>query len=35
MEGDLDELFTALRKEEEIRKLQGEQSDNWWGISLC
>jgi peptide chain release factor 1 len=28
MEGDLDELFTALRKEEEIRKLQGEQSDN-------
>ncbi len=28
MDGDLDELFTALRKEEEIRKLQGEQSDN-------
>ncbi len=28
MDGDLDELFTALRKEEEIRKLQGEESDN-------
>ena len=28
MDGDLDELFAALRKEEEIRKLQGEQSDN-------
>ena len=28
MDGDLDELFTALRKEAEMRKLQGEESDN-------
>ena len=28
MDGDLDEIFAALRKEEEIRKLQGEESEN-------
>ena len=28
MDGDLDEIITALRKEDEIRKLQGEESDN-------
>ena len=28
MDGDLDEIFAALRKEEEIRKLQGEKSEN-------
>ena len=28
MDGDLDDLFTALRKEAEIKRLQGEESDN-------
>ena len=28
MDGDLDEIITALRKEDEMRKLQGEESDN-------
>ena len=28
MDGDLDEIITALRKEDEMRKLQGEDSDN-------
>ena len=28
MDGDLEEIITALRKEDEMRKLQGEESDN-------
>ena len=28
MDGDLEDLFTALRKEAEIKRLQGEESDN-------
>ncbi len=28
MDGDLDDLFTALRKEAELKRLQGEESDN-------
>ena len=28
MDGDLDDLFTALRKEAKIKRLQGEESDN-------
>ena len=28
MDGDLNELFTALREAEQLKKLQGEESDN-------
>jgi hypothetical protein len=34
MDGDLDDLFTALRKEAELKRLQGEESDNWWSYKL-
>ena len=28
MDGDLDDIITALKKEDELRKLQGEESDS-------
>jgi hypothetical protein len=35
MDGDLNELFTALREAEQLKKLQGEESDNWTSSNIC
>ena len=35
MDGDLTELFTALREAEQLKKLQGEESDDWTSSNIC